>query len=178
MEFRLRDVRQIVTEELPPEARKPTYIMEFGVRGIRDIPDKPDIPPDYWEDGTQLARTNIAAFQELWFDIESAQLGFTGAVKWDAYSGKYDNGTQAHWLIGSASEGWPLFPALPHDAAASTDDPARLASARRRSLDKRRLGGWGRRPAGEGNRGLGWAKRRADADRPRLARSRPGYGVR
>ncbi len=111
MEFRLKDVRQIVTEELPPDARKPTYITEFGVRGIRNFPGKPDVPPGYWADGTQLARTNIAAFQQLWFDLESAQLGFTGAVKWDAYWGKYDNGTQAHWLIGPASEGWPLFPA-------------------------------------------------------------------
>jgi len=110
MEFRLKDVRQIVTEELPPDARKPTYITEFGVRG-KSFPGKPDIKPLYWEDGTPIARTNIAAFQQLWFDIESAQLGYIGAVKWDAYWGKYDNGTQAHWLIGPASEGWPLFPA-------------------------------------------------------------------
>jgi hypothetical protein len=58
-----------------------------------------------------MARTNVAAFQQLWFNLASAQLGFSGAVKWDAYWGKYDNGNQAHWLIGPAEEGWPLFPA-------------------------------------------------------------------
>ena len=111
MEFRLKDVRKIVTEELPENARKPIYITEFGVRGIRNIVGKPVIPPGYWQDGTQLARTNIAGFQQLSLSLLSAQLGFTGAVKWDAYWGKYDLGTQAHWLIGPAEEGWPLFPA-------------------------------------------------------------------
>jgi hypothetical protein len=110
MEFRLKDVRKIVTEELPPETRKPVFITEFGVRGIVNFPGKPVLPPGYWQDGTQLARTNIAAFQQLWFNLVSAQLGFSGAVKWDAYWGKYDNGNQAYWMIGPAAEGWPLFP--------------------------------------------------------------------
>jgi hypothetical protein len=112
MEFRLRDVRQIVTEELPPEARKPTYVTEFGVRGILNFPGKPAYQPGYWADGTQMARTNIAAFQQLWFNLASAQLGFTGTVKWDAYWGKYDGSYNgSHWLIGPAEEGWPLMPA-------------------------------------------------------------------
>jgi hypothetical protein len=110
MEYRLRDVRKIVTEELPESARKPTFITEFGVRGLRNLPGKPE-PPGYWPDGTQIARTNIAAFQQLWFNLVSAQLGFAGTAKWDAYWGKYDAGTQSHWLIGPAAEGWPLFPA-------------------------------------------------------------------
>lgn len=112
MEFRLKDVRRIVTEELPPEARKPTYVTEFGVRGNRIFPGKPAFQPGYWQDGTQMARTNIAAFQQLWFNLVSAQLGFTGTVKWDAYWGKYDPSYNAnHWLIGPAAEGWPLMPA-------------------------------------------------------------------
>jgi hypothetical protein len=87
--------------------------MEYGVRGATTYPGKPTMTAGsgYWQDGTQLVRTNVAAFQQLWFDIEAAQLGFTAAVKWDAYWGKYDNGTQAYWMIGPASEGWPLFPA-------------------------------------------------------------------
>jgi hypothetical protein len=58
-----------------------------------------------------MARTNIAAFQQLWFDLASVQLGFTGSVKWDAYWGKY-TGTynSVYAMIGPASEGWPLFP--------------------------------------------------------------------
>ena len=111
MVFRLRDVRQVVNAELDPDARKPVFITEFGVRGIQNFPGKPEIQPGYWEDGTPVARTNIAAFQQLWFNLASAQLGFTGAIKWDAYWGKYDLGNQAHWLIGPAEEGWPLFPA-------------------------------------------------------------------
>jgi hypothetical protein len=110
-ETRLKDVRVIVAEELPVEARKPTYVMEYGVRGIRNFAGKPVVESGYWEDGTDMARTNIAAFQQLWFDLASVQLGFTGAVKWDAYWGKY-TGTynSLYAMIGPASEGWPLFP--------------------------------------------------------------------
>jgi hypothetical protein len=113
MEFRLKDVRQIVMEELPAEARKPIYVTEFGVRGIVKLADGTTIPqPGNWEDGTPLARTNIAAFQQLWFCLAAAQLGYAGVVKWDAYWGKYDSSYKAaHYLIGPPEEGWPLFPA-------------------------------------------------------------------
>jgi len=105
-------VRKIVTEELPVDARKPTYITEFGVRGIINMPGKPATDPGYWQDGTQISRTNIAAFQQLWFDLASVQLGFLGSVKWDAYWGRYTaNYNEAWYLIGPAAEGWPLFPA-------------------------------------------------------------------
>ena len=111
METRLKDVRKIVTEELPVAARKPTYVMEYGVRGIRNFEGKPNVESGYWEDGTDMARTNIAAFQQLWFDIASVQLGFTGSVKWDAYWGKYNGAYNSLYaMIGPASEGWPLFP--------------------------------------------------------------------
>ncbi len=110
-ETRLKDVRKIVTEELPEATRKPTYITESGVRGILNMPGKPAIQPGYWEDGTQITRTNIGAFQQLWFDLASAQMGFMGSLKWDAYWGKYDASyNQSYYLIGLASEGWPLFP--------------------------------------------------------------------
>jgi hypothetical protein len=111
MEFRLRDVRRLV-DGLGPAAQKPLYVTEFGVRGILNFPGKPSYQPGYWQDGTPLARTNIAAFQQLWFDLVSAQLGYAGAVKWDAYWGRYDTSYNAsHYLIGPAEEGWPLFPA-------------------------------------------------------------------
>ncbi|HUQ21384.1 MAG TPA: hypothetical protein VM049_00045 [Gaiellaceae bacterium] len=108
---RLKDVRQIVTAELPVEARKPTYVTESGIRGIINMPGKPATDPGYWQDGTQISRTNIAAFQQLWFDLASAQLGFPGSVKWDAYWGRYTTTYNEAWyLIGPAAEGWPLFP--------------------------------------------------------------------
>jgi hypothetical protein len=111
MEFRLKDVRRIVMEELPREARKPVYVTEFGVRGILNFPGKPAFQPGYWEDGTPTARTNIAAFQQLWFNIVASQLGYSGTAKWDAYWGKYDSSYNAsHYLIGPPEEGWPLFP--------------------------------------------------------------------
>jgi len=112
MEFRLRSVREIVDGPLLAGARKPLYVTEFGVRGIQNVPGQPAIQPGYWADGTPLSRTNIAAFQHLWFDIASAQLGYSGAVKWDAYWGRYTPGyRETYNLIGPAEEGWPLFPA-------------------------------------------------------------------
>jgi hypothetical protein len=112
MEFRLKDVRAIV-DALPAGARKPVYVTEFGVRGIIKLADGTTIPqPGNWQDGTPLAQTNIAAFQQLWFDIAAAQLGYTGIVKWDAFWGKYDSSYRAaHYLIGPPEEGWPLYPA-------------------------------------------------------------------
>ena len=112
MEFRLKDVREIAFEDIPEAARKPVYVTEFGVRGIINRPGQPTAPqPGFWEDGTPFARTNIAAFQQLWFNIFSAQLGYSGTAKWDAYWGKYDGSYNAsHYLIGPPEEGWPLFP--------------------------------------------------------------------
>lgn len=113
MEFRLKDVYKIVTEELPAEARKPTYIMEFAVRGADPYPAKPIPRYAFYEDGTEMRKTNVAAFQTLWFFVASAQLGYTGAAKWDAYWGMYDLSSpnnQSYWMTGTAAEGWPLFP--------------------------------------------------------------------
>jgi hypothetical protein len=112
MESRLKDVRAIVTTELPEAARRPVYITESGVRGIINMAGLPALQPGYWEDGTPMSRTNISAFQQLWFDLASAQMGFAGSVKWDAYWGRYHGTYNASWsLIGPAAEGWPLFPA-------------------------------------------------------------------
>jgi hypothetical protein len=112
MTFRLEDVRRIVMEELPAAARKPVFVTEFGVRGIQNIPGKPAFQPGYWQDGTQMSRTNIEAFQTLLFNVVASQLGFSGTAKWDAYWGKYDSSYNGNWwLIGPAEEGWPLMPA-------------------------------------------------------------------
>jgi hypothetical protein len=112
MEFRLKDVHRIVTEEIAPAAQKPTYVMEFGVRGTNSFAGKQTVTGAYWEDGTELRKTNVAAFQQLWFNIASAQLGYTGASKWDAFWGVYDNtlNNQSFWMFGTAAEGWPIFP--------------------------------------------------------------------
>ena len=114
LEFRLRDIRRLATQELPESQRKPMYLMEFGVRGYPNCGSQPVFANRYYlPDCTEMWRTNIAAFQQLWFTIHTAQLGFTGAAKWDAYQAVYDRTSvraQIHWMIGPGSEGFPLFP--------------------------------------------------------------------
>jgi hypothetical protein len=65
------------------------------------------------ESCTDIWRTNIAGFQQLWFDIDSAQLGVAGTSKWDAYWSRYDLSSvnnQLYWTIGPPTEGSPLTP--------------------------------------------------------------------
>ena len=106
---RLTEVRAIV-DALPQAGRKPLYVAEYGVRGLRTFNGAPAGDPGVWEDGTPMARTNINAFQHAWFDVLAAELGYVGTSKWDSYFGKYDNGTQAYFMIGSPADGWPLYP--------------------------------------------------------------------
>jgi hypothetical protein len=114
LDYRLRDVFNLATKELPAEQRKPVYMMEFGIRGYDDCGDRPTFKNRYYADCTEIWKTNIAAFHQLWFNIGSAQLGFAGTAKWDAYWSIYDNSSekvQVHWLIGSPAEGYALWPA-------------------------------------------------------------------
>ena len=106
---RLTEVRAIV-DALPEAGRKPVYVTEYGVRGLRTFNGAPQIDPGVWEDGTQITQTNVSAFQHAWFDVLAADLGFIGTSKWDSYYGKYDNGTQAYYVIGAPQSGWPLYP--------------------------------------------------------------------
>jgi hypothetical protein len=106
---RLTEVRAIV-DALPEAGRKPVYVTEYGVRGLRTFNDAPQVDPGVWQDGTPITQTNISAFQHAWFDILAADLGFIGTSKWDSYYGKYDNGTQAYYVIGAPQNGWPLYP--------------------------------------------------------------------
>ncbi|TML13328.1 MAG: hypothetical protein E6G33_12225 [Actinobacteria bacterium] len=106
---RLTEVRAIVNA-LPESGRKPLYVAEYGVRGLRTFNGSPAGDPGVWEDGTPITRTNVSAFQHAWFDLLAARLGYMGTSKWDSYFGKYDNGTQAYYMIGSPQDGWPLYP--------------------------------------------------------------------
>jgi hypothetical protein len=118
LEYRLRDTAHLMNEVLPPEQRKPTYMMEFGIRGFNSCGAKPVLPAQmvvYYRDEncTDIWRTNIAGFQQLWFDIDSAQLGVAGTSKWDAYWSRYDLSSvnnQLYWTIGPPTEGSPLTP--------------------------------------------------------------------
>jgi hypothetical protein len=126
---RLADVRRIVAG-LPAGGRKPVVVAEYGVRGRRPA----GVPaPGLHADGTPLERTAIAAFQQTWFRLAAAQLGYRGTAKWDCYAGKYDRGTQAFSAIGPWPEGWPLFPSY-HALlllTATTDPGWRVLAVRR-----------------------------------------------
>ncbi len=110
----LREVRSIFSA-IPEEQRRPLYITEFGVRGLGTFEGESSFEPGYWPDGTPMSATNAAAFQQAWFNIRAAQLGYSGTVKWDVYPAKYDAGTQDHSSLGPAAEGWqtrPVYNAL------------------------------------------------------------------
>src|SRR5437867_4726972 len=106
---RLTEVRAIV-DALPASGRKPLYVAEYGVRGLRTFNGLPAGDPGVWEDGTPITQTNVSAFQHAWFDVLAARLGYLGTSKWDSYFGKYDSGTQAYYMIGAPQNGWPLYP--------------------------------------------------------------------
>jgi hypothetical protein len=116
LEYRLRDTNHLIST-LPPEQRKPVFMMEFGVRGYETCGTAPSIKGllRYYRDAscTEIWRTNIAAFQQLWFAIDSAQLGVAGASKWDAFWAVYDRNSinqQLYWMTGPPWEGYPLTP--------------------------------------------------------------------
>jgi hypothetical protein len=106
---RLKEVRAIV-DALPQQARKPIYVTEYGVRGLRVFNGAPQVDPGVWQDGSAIGQTNVSAFQQAWFDVLAANLGYVATSKWDSYFGRYDNGAQAYYFIGEPQNGWPLYP--------------------------------------------------------------------
>jgi hypothetical protein len=115
--YRLRDTYNLTSKVIPPNEQKPVYMMEYGIRGDATCGAKPTFQYMYYgADPTncpEIWRTNIAAFQQFWFDIGAAQLGMAGTSKWDAYWAVYDRNSlkqQVHWMTGPASEGYPLTP--------------------------------------------------------------------
>ena len=96
----LAEVRTIFAAMPAPE-RRPVYVTEFGVRGSPLIYGSSNFMPGFWADGTPMAQTASSAFQEGWFMIRAAQLGFAGLLKRDLYNAKYDNGTQDFSAIGA-----------------------------------------------------------------------------
>jgi hypothetical protein len=109
-QHRLTDVRGIVGALTN---RKPVYVTECAIRG-NDRGQKGVIDPGNFRNGdarVPLGETNIAAFQQGWFQIRAAQLGYAGTVKWDCHFGRYDKGKQAYYAIGApTADGWPRLP--------------------------------------------------------------------
>jgi hypothetical protein len=106
---RLKEVRAIVNK-LPQQGRKPLFVTEYGVRGQRVFNGATQVDPGVWQDGTAIGQTNVSAFQQAWFDLLAADLGYVATSKWDSYFGRYDNGSQAYYFIGDPQNGWPLYP--------------------------------------------------------------------
>jgi hypothetical protein len=104
-------VRAIVDAE---PAHEPVYSMEYGVRGIRTIGTTNFVDPGVWDTTQQIpiTQTNVNAFQQAWFDVLAAELGYAGTVKWDSYYGKYDNTPQAYYMLGQWDENgiWRVNP--------------------------------------------------------------------
>jgi hypothetical protein len=103
----LTEVRTIY-DATPPDERRPLYVTEFGVRGIPTLEGETDTSPGLWPDGTPLEQTTSAGFEEAWFMVRAAELGYSAMLKWDMYDGKYDNGVGAYSVIGPGVDGWPL----------------------------------------------------------------------
>jgi hypothetical protein len=104
-----REVRAIYST-IPPEQHRPLYVTEFGVRGLEGFEGESSFEPGFWPDGSPMSATNTAAFQQAWFNIRTAQLGYSGTVKWDVYPAKYDAGTQDHSSLGAGADHWPTRP--------------------------------------------------------------------
>jgi len=109
IERRLAEVRAIVAS-IPDQQRRPLYVTEFGVRGLRTFEGELTFEPGYAPDGTPMTVTNAAAFQEAWFMLRALQLGYVATAKWDLYDATYDAGTQDYSAIGPGSADWPLRP--------------------------------------------------------------------
>ena len=115
LEYRLRDTYNRTAKLLPADQQKPIFMMEFGIRGRSTCGTKQAFNFLYYGDAecTEIWRTNIAAFQQFWFAVDSAQLGVAGASKWDAYWAVYDRNSvnqQLYWMTGPPSEGYTLTP--------------------------------------------------------------------
>jgi hypothetical protein len=109
IERRLTEVRASIGG-IPEQLRRPLYITEFGVRGLRTFEGEITFEPGFYPDGTPMAATTKAAFEEAWFMIRATQLGYVAAAKWDLYDATYDVGTQDYSAIGPGVDGWPIRP--------------------------------------------------------------------
>jgi hypothetical protein len=110
IERRLATEVRTIFAAIPAGQRRPLYATEFGVRGLPTIEGEHNFQPGLWLDGTPMALTNAAAFQDGWFMLRGTQLGFSGFAEWDIDNAKYDNGTQDFSAIGPGTAGWPIRP--------------------------------------------------------------------
>ena len=83
-----------IRKSLDAIRKKPFYVMEYGVRGIK-MQNGVTEDPGFFKDDGRIADTRINAFQRAWFALMAAKTGYRGVVAWDAYFAKYDAGPLA-----------------------------------------------------------------------------------
>ena len=147
--------------------------------GSNSFAGKPTSRPPTGRTGRELARTNVAAFQQLWFNIASAQLGYTGASS-GTRSGAFYGTTLNNQSTGCS--------ARPPKAGRSSRATTRCSCSSRRPSAAGRSCRWrrGRTTTGSSARPtmpekelVAYAESRGAADRDgsRHARARPEHGL-
>jgi hypothetical protein len=111
IERRLATEVKTIYERLPAEQRRPLYITEYGVRGLRSFEGEARSDPGSRADGVPIAEATAAAFQQGWFVVRAAELGYAGVLKWDLFNATYDAASQDYSAVGPGKAGWPLRPA-------------------------------------------------------------------
>jgi hypothetical protein len=106
---RFAGIRALVAA-IPAEQRRPLYVSEYAVRGLKNCGGVAQVDPGSWSDCTPLTQTVANGWHHAWLSLASSRFGYLGALKWDSYWGKYDNGTQAYYMLGSPLVGWPAYP--------------------------------------------------------------------
>ena len=132
MSYRLNGILGVYNN-IPAAERKPLSITEYGVRGVKTVGGVVIKVPDPYKNGalvasdpgmyldasgnqTPISETNVAGFQQAWFNMMSVNDGFVGMSKWDMYRAQYDFGYQDYSLIGyifnsaAGQDQWPLRP--------------------------------------------------------------------
>ena len=132
MQSRLNGILAVYNA-IPADERKPLSVTEYGVRGIKTLNGKTIMDVDPYRKGALTAtiagyyqdpsgniapvnETNIAAFEQAWFNMISVNDGFVGMSKWDFFRAQYDFTYQDHSLIGYLfnpapdQDRWPLRP--------------------------------------------------------------------
>jgi hypothetical protein len=95
-----------IVDDMPPEKRRPMYIMEFGVRGHRQGNEEPGRTPD----GTTVYDTTIAGVQNAWVILEALNRGYVAMCQWEIYDAIYDRSLMPYGTIGDVTSGWKKKP--------------------------------------------------------------------
>ncbi|HZZ44981.1 MAG TPA: hypothetical protein VFE58_18740 [Tepidisphaeraceae bacterium] len=102
---RIADVPAIVAG-LPAAARKPIYLMEFGVRGRRQPHEEPGLSLD----GRPLYDLPMTGTLLAFHVIEAINHGYVATCQWDLADILYDRSHMYYGVIGAPSTGFALKP--------------------------------------------------------------------